>query len=219
MSAIDFGKINWKNNLNSKDFEGEFSLKTSNFKSEIVNGVEIITKTKNNVSITDSITDHFKLTYEKSAFSTPLPVKIYTGLNYQLNPSTKISVVNRFILLKNMNHHSLSVTANFELNKKLSITTGYAKIGNSFNNIPLAIFLNRDFGQVYLGTDNFLSYLLPSISEFSGLTFGTCFYLFRKRDIYDSPTETSPFYKPKRTKKKRSNGLILNEYPEMYNIE
>jgi len=213
MSAIDLGKINWKNNLNSKNFDSEFSLSTSSIKSRFEGGVEIITKTRDDVSLTDSIKDSFQLTYEKSAFSTPLPVKVYTGLNYQINPSTKISIVNRFILLKNMNHHSLSVTGSFELNKRLSVTMGYAKIGNSYTNVPLAIFFKRDFGQIYMGTDNFLSFLLPSISEFSGLTFGTCFYLFRKRDIYGSPLDESPFHKPKKVKKTRRNGLILDEYP------
>jgi hypothetical protein len=76
------------------------------------------------------------------------------------------------------------------------------------------MLLNYDFGQIYLGTDNVLSILTPYNTEFSGLTFGTCFYLFKKRDLYRLPTEEHPYYKPKRLRKIQDNGRILKEYPE-----
>jgi hypothetical protein len=94
------------------------------------------------------------------------------------------------------------------------VNTGYSIIGNAYSNIPLAVQFNRDFGQIYVGTDNLLAFVIPSISEFSGLTFGTCFYLFRKRDLYDLPTEIAPFHKPKKVKKVRRSGRIMKEYTE-----
>ena len=214
ISAIDFGKINWKNNLNSKDFTSQFAISSTSVSSKFDKGTEIITKTRSDVSITDSIKDSFALTYERSPFSTPLPVKLYAAMDYQLNPTTKLSLVNRYIVLKNMNHFSMMMTASFELNKKLTLTTGLAKIGNSYTNVQAALFLNRDFGQIYLGTDNLMAFLVPSVSEFSGLTFGTCFYLFRKRNIYGTPLEEIPFHKPKKIKKSKTNGMIINEYRE-----
>jgi len=59
-----------------------------------------------------------------------------------------------------------------------------------------------------------LAFVIPSISEFSGLTFGTCFYLFRKRNLYDVPTEIAPFHKPKKVRKVRNSGRIMKEYTD-----
>jgi hypothetical protein len=156
----------------------------------------------------------FNLTYVKSRFSTPLPVTVYAGLNYQIKPNIMISLVDRFIRLKDMNHNSFSFFAKFDISKKLTVNTGYSIIGNAYSNIPLAVQFNRDFGQIYVGTDNLLAFVMPSISEFSGLTFGTCFYLFRKRDLYDLPTEKAPFHRPKKVKKVRNSGRIMKEYTD-----
>lgn len=214
LSVIDLGKIFWKTNLNSKNFDGEYNIKDTSITHRFEKGDEIITKTSDSVSFTNSFSNVFNLTYVKSRFSTPLPVTVYAGLNYQIKPTITISLVDRFIRLKDMNHNSFSVYAKFDISKKLTINTGYSIIGNAYNNIPLAVQFNRDFGQIYIGTDNLLAFVIPSISEFSGLTFGTCFYLFRKRDLYDLPTEIAPFHKPKKVRKVRNSGRIMKEYTE-----
>jgi len=214
LSVIDLGKIFWKTNLNSKIFDGEYPFKDTSIDPSFEDGVEVITKTSDSVSFTNSFSNVFNLSYVKSRFSTPLPVTVYAGLSYQVKPTINISLVNRFIQLKDMNHNSFSIFAKFDISKKLTVNTGYSIIGNAYNNIPLAIQLNRDFGQIYVGTDNLLAFVVPSVSEFSGLTFGTCFYLFRKRDLYDLPTETAPFHKPKKVKKVRNSGRILKETTE-----
>jgi len=216
MSIIDLGKITWKNNLNSKNFSGEYLFKGSSILPGTENGVDKIYKTSDSISFTDNVSSLFKVQPNSSRFSTRLPTTFYAGLNYQLNPVIKINLTERFIQLKTMNHNSFSLTANFELNKKFTVNTGFSAIGNLYNNMPLAILYSPDFGQVYLGTDNFLSYLTPSISEYSSLTFGMCFYLFRKRNLYDSPTDAYPFHKPKKVKKVKNSGRIMQEYDELY---
>ena len=214
MSVIDLGKIFWKTNLNSKVFDGEYSIKDSSITHRFEKGNEIITKTSDSVSFTKLFSNVFNLTYIKSKFSTSLPLTLYTAINYQINPELKIGLIDRYIKLKDMNHNSLFISANFNVSKKLTVNTGYSIIGNTYNNIPLAFQFNRDFGQIYIGTDNILAYVVPSITGFSGITFGTCFYLFRKRKLYDSPTEAFPFYKSKKVKKVPLNGRILKEYTE-----
>lgn len=214
LSVIDVGKIFWKTNLNSKIFDGEYPIKPTSIDAGFENGVEVIRKSSDSVSFTNSFSNVFNLTYVKSRFSTPLPLTVYAGLNYQIKPTIMISLVDRFIRIEDMNHNSFSIFAKFDISKKLTVNTGYSIIGNAYNNIPLAVQLNRDFGQIYVGTDNLLAFVVPSVSEFSGLTFGTCFYLFRKRDLYDLPTETAPFHKPKKVKKVRNSGRILKETTE-----
>jgi hypothetical protein len=113
-----------------------------------------------------------------------------------------------------MNHNSFSIFAKFDVTKEFTVNTGYSVIGSASNNIPLAIQLNCDFGQIYLGTDNLLAFVAPSVSGFSGITFGTCFYLFRKRNLYSSPTEKFPFHKPKKVKRVPNSGRIMKEYTD-----
>ncbi len=217
MSIIDFGKINWKKNLASKNFNGQYSLSSSKLFLITKNGVERFTKsTIDSIKFDEKISTLFTVVPNKSSFSTRMPTTFYAGLSYQLNPVIKINLTERFIRLKTMNHNSFSLTANFELNKRFTISTGYSAIGNLYDNMPLAILYNPDFGQIYLGTDNFLSFLKPSISEYSGLSFGMCFYLFRKRDLYDPPTDAFPYHRPKKVKKVKNSGRIMQEYDEIY---
>jgi len=215
MSIIDLGKIFWKTNLNSKIFDGDYPIKTASLDPpSLVNGVEVITKSSDSISFTNSFSSIFQLTNDGTRFSTPLPVSIYAGLSYQIKPTIKINLVDRFIRLKDMNHNSFSIFAKFDVSKELTVNTGYSIIGSAYNNIPLAVQLNRDFGQIYVGTDNLLAFVVPSISEFSGITIGTSFYLFRKRSLYGSPTETFPFYKPKKVKRVPNSGRIMKEYTD-----
>jgi len=212
MSIIDLGKIYWKSNLNSKSFNGEYTFETGSVKPDFTDaGIPTITKTNGKGSFIDSISTIFDLKIDSSTFSKPLPVTIYTSLKYQLNPSLKICLVDRYVILKNMNYNSYSLTASYNVNKKLSVSTGYAIIGNSYFNIPLAFLLKKDFGQIYIGTDNLAGLFLPSISEYASFTFGTCFYLFRKRNLSKTTTKELPFYHPRKILKYQNNGLILKE--------
>ncbi|MDP3641584.1 MAG: DUF5723 family protein [Bacteroidota bacterium] len=214
MSVIDLGKINWKSNLNSKSFDGMYNFNPSSFTKGYDQDSEIITKTSDSIAFLDAQSYEFKLTQVKSPFSTSLPLTFYAGINYQILPEIKLNLVDRYILMKDLNHHTFSITASFDLDKNLTVNTGYSIIGNTYSNIPLAVLLNRDFGQIYLGTDNLMAFLAPSISEFSGLSFGACFYLFRKRDLYGTPTSEFPYHKPKKLRKVKNDGRILKEVPE-----
>lgn len=213
-SIIDLGKISWKTNLNSKNFNGTYSFKPTSINLTTSNGNEIISKTADSISFTNNFSNVFKLTYVKSEFSTRLPLTVYAGLSYQVKPKFFVHLVNRNIFLKDFNQHNIMATASFEPSKNITINTGISSVGNNFNNFPFALLLNYDFGQIYVGTDNLLSFLALSAAEFSGLTFGTCFYLFKKRNLYLLPTDEFPHYKHKRLRKIQENGRILKEYPE-----
>jgi hypothetical protein len=214
MSIIDFGKIFWKTNLNSKRFDGKYNFKNSSFARGFQNDIEIISKTSDSISFSDPRKNKFRPTNISSRFSTTLPLTIYAGLKYQMNPDIALNLVHRSVIIKDLNYQTYSLIGNFELNKKLTLTTGYSIISDNYNNIPLTILLHNDLRQIYLGTDNLLSFLAPSASKFSGLSFGTCIYLFRKRNLYDPPTKEFPYRKVKKVKKVKKTGRILNIFPD-----
>ncbi|MDP3914187.1 MAG: DUF5723 family protein [Bacteroidota bacterium] len=194
-SVVDLGKINWKQNINTLLFNDEYPFPEENIDVTLdENGVPVLTKF-NDKPLADTIS--FSLTLDETAFSKSLPTIFYAGLKYQVNPKLNIGAVNRFSKTKGLNYNSFSLTAHYEATQKLSIITGYSIIGNSFSNIPIAILYKRDGGQTYLGTDNVLSFLSKS-SEFSGISFGTCFYLFTGKVKYKDPLEYLPFFKRKK---------------------
>lgn len=215
VSAIDLGRISWKTNLNSKFLDGAYRLPASTYKYTNEGDFQIVTKTIDNFSYSDSVSSLFDLNYDHSAFIRPMPINVYAGIKYELDADLSISFTNRYFILKDLSYYSFAITANYDVNKKLSISSGYALIGNSYVNIPLAILFKRNFGQIYLGTDNLSSILIPSMSDFAGVSFGVCFFLFQKRHLFGTPTEELPFYKPRKIKKKKSDGLLIKTDPDV----
>lgn len=208
ISIIDLGKINWKSNLHTRKIDQEYEL--SNY--EISPNGQTITKT-NLSSYSDTI--NFSLfSLDSAAFSRPLPMSLYGGIKYQVNPGFSLSITDRYVVVKDLNYNSLSVSANFDVSKKLSISTGYSMIADSYFNIPLALLVRGNRGQFFLGTDNLTSIVFPSLGEFAGISFGACFYLFTRRDLSMKPSDLTPFYRPRKIIKRRNSGLIINERPE-----
>lgn len=213
-SILDLGNLKWKNNLSSKNFISSSELDASKITSTQVNGIETITKVSDSISFENKFTQIFKTNPRQLAFKTAMPLTIYSGISYQLNPKVKLTLADRFIKVKNLNHNTILASAKFDLNDRLTVSTGYSIIGNAYFNLPFALLYKGNFGQFYIGSDNFLSYLMPSVSEFSGVTFGTCFYLFRKRKLYGEPDNPYPFHRPKKVRKVINNGRIQKEYTD-----
>lgn len=215
VSILDLGKINWKTNLNSKYLNGSYTFSAKNINSSLdAEGNEFIVKNQASINYLDSISDLYKISYQRAEFSRELPFTIFSGLKYMVNPQWSIGLVNRYVHSKDFSYNSISASARYEFNPEFSMSSGISVIGNSFFNIPLAFLVNKKFGQVYFGTDNCFAFLIPSISEYASFSFGTCFYLSPKRNLYQAQKEGFPFFRPKKQKVKKGSGLILKEYPE-----
>lgn len=211
LSTIDLGKINWKTNLNSKYLDGSYRFSSSSVTNWFNDkGEEFISKIRVNSNFLDSISNLFDVTYMRSTFSRNLPVTFFAGINYLVNPKLKLSFVDRYVSLKDLDYNSFSVNVNYELSPSLSIGSGYSVIGRSRINFPLVFLINKKFGQIYVGSDSFMAFLLPSVSEYANLSFGTCFYLFPNRNSNASLLEEFPFYQPKKRKSNRTNGLTTS---------
>jgi hypothetical protein len=175
------------------------------------NGNEIITKNFSNYSFSDSISNIFNQYLDTSKFSSTMPLKLFGAIKYQLNPKISVTLIDRYVYLKNLKSNSFALMADIDMTKELSVSTGYSVISNSYTNLPFAILFRKDFGQMYLGTDNLLAFIFPSISDFAGFSFGTCFYLFRKNKSARYNSQDYPFYQAKYAKRNPKTGLISNE--------
>jgi hypothetical protein len=208
MSIIDLGKISWKSNINSRDFDTEWVLPKSSYQINTVGGIQTITKNGNS-----SYSDTFNfstLPHDSSTFSKPLPTSIYAGMKYQFNTVLSMDVTDKYVAIKGLGYNSLSMTASYDINKKMSITAGYSIIADAFFNFPLALLYQGNFGQIYLGTDNITSIVSSSTSQFAGISFGACFYLFTHRNFNLKAQDNTPFYRPRKIVKNHSTGLIMN---------
>jgi hypothetical protein len=212
VSAIDIGKITWNNNLGLKYFD-RYILPDTSYVLPEFGAAEIIKK--DGIKYSKELPTYLNEDSIPSSFSRQMPLSIYASIKYRINPKLTISLTNRLMVVKNLNYNSISATATIDVNKKLSINTGYSIIGDSYFNLPFAVLLRKDFGQMYFGTDNIASFLLPSISDYASFSFGTCFYLFKNRESNNSSySDESPFYKSKKIKKNRKSGLIKRAYPD-----
>jgi hypothetical protein len=199
-SVVDLGKINWNSNLNRINLKGHYEI-LPEYTLPPKPGNDLITKSPYFSIDEAELNQLFKSGIDStSSYSTKLPTSFYAGLQYQIDPSLQIGMVDRFIWSKGMSQNSISLTANYEINKKFTIISGYSSIGKSYYNIPFAVIYNRSGGQSFLGTDNILLFLIPSKSDYAGISFGTCFYLFRPKVKYKF-SEYLPFYKEKKHKK------------------
>jgi len=196
-SLIDVGSIKWSNNLNTMKFVGSGTIKPGSANSPRV----------------DNFDQLYKIETDSLPFSTSLPTTFYAGLKYRVDPKLNISIVNRFTSIRPMSFNSLSVTGIYDVKKNLSISSGYSIIGNSYSNIPFAILYTGKAGQYYVGTDNLLSMIAPSVSDFSGIAFGMCFFLFRNRSLYKQ-NEYLPFYKERKIMPVNRNGRIKRNSSE-----
>lgn len=206
-SVIDLGWIGWKKNLNSRKMDKVFPLYYATYGVDTLNGVPTITK-RENYAYSNTF-DFFDLEDDSASFSKPLPVSIYAGVKYQVSPGLYLSVTDRLVAMKNLSYNSLSLAATLDVNRQLTLSTGYSMIGNSHLNIPFALLFRHSFGQVYLGSDNLAFLFSPSRANYASVSFGACFYLFTHRNLLLKRSEYLPFYQPRKTIKNRSDGLII----------
>ena len=212
MSIIDLGKINWKTNLNTRKFR-DFKLPESSY-SIITDEIGVETIAKFDYAYSDSIADYLDKNIDTTSFSKPLPLTVYAGFKFRLNPKVTISLTDKLVLVQDLNYNSFSATANIDFKRGLSVSTGYSVIGDSYFNIPVAVFFKKDFGQIYFGTDNIASFILPSISDYASFSFGTCFYLFKNSRTRSNSQVDYPFFKPRKIKRYGKGGRIAVPYPE-----
>jgi len=118
VSAINFGMISWKTNLNSRDFAGKFPLSSAMISSNLSgDAAEMITKKYDNFSFADSMTNRFALRSVNDEFETALPLTLYSSVQYHINPRIKLSLADRFVHLNDLNTNSFALIVACKVNK------------------------------------------------------------------------------------------------------
>jgi hypothetical protein len=201
ISLLDFGRIKWNSNLQSRNLENI-----------LLNGVSetggAISFNPNEINIVELFQENLEKTANQTSYRTPLPRTIFAGADYRISQQLRLGLVDRYISSEDFSQNSMSLTANFAFNSKFTIVSGYSIIGERLINLPFAFQYNWKFGQSYLGTDNLVSFFAPASDGVTALTFGTCFYIFTRQTKYKDPLKLEPFHREKKAKPRSRSGLI-----------
>lgn len=190
-SVLDIGKIDWRNNLNTMEFVGNYNV--DNYITVSPEGV--ITKNPDFSFDNTNTTSLYKIQTDQVAYSTRLPMTIYAELKYKINSGVQLNLTNRYVSVSSLSYNSTMLTGLWKLNDRLQISGGYAVLGDSYINLPFALMYTRNKAQFYIGSDNLLSVILPSQSDFSGVSFGMTLFPFRGKEKYKKQVEYLPFYR------------------------
>ena len=201
-SFLNIGALNWNTYMHDLDINGNYLLDSNDF--IVVNGQ--LRKTSE-VSLEDELSNIFSFKDAKDlSYSSSLPATFILGVSYNYNDRIKLGVTNQLIKSENLYFNSLSLSANYKLNNKFVLSSGYSMHGNSLFNIPAAVLYNWHGGQAFLSIGN----IFPFLSDFQGLSFGTSFYILGSKMKYDQ-IDYLPFYKHKKKRKTTSKGHIWEE--------
>lgn len=193
LSVTDIGRINWKKDLNSMDYAGEYP-----FPPEYINVEESddnrLVRNDGYPASTITIPELFKVELNPSSFSTVMPLTFFAGFSYRARTDLQFCFVDRYVSAGQIGFNSLALTGKYAISRKLVFMTGYAIVGNSFFNIPVAFVRTWSAGQYFIGTDNILSPLSANISDFSGITFGASLFLQNHKNVRKKSVDYLPFF-------------------------
>jgi len=161
-SIIDLGLIGWRSNTTRFTEQGYFRYNGVSLNDPLQNPPVISQFSTVIDSITTLITNQFRPTHTNSGFATLLPVKIYLGIDHQLNDFVSISGLTRIRIMNNTVHTSFTASANALLGKVLSLSASYSIMESTYDNLGLGVGIRAGAFQIYTAADNIISPFYPS---------------------------------------------------------
>lgn len=205
-SVLDLGSIKWDQYLYRLNFDqGTYQVENVHLDPT----TNTLTKETNEIDLIDNISQLYDIVPTDKAYTTRMPTSYLLGLKYQYDKNLSFGILNRYIQEKNMGHNSIQATVNYHKNEHLTIVSGLGIYHTSFKNIPLGLIYKWNRAQFWAGTDNILSFFVPKFSDYTSLTIGVDFNLFGPKVKYQK-VKYLPFFKLKKTRQKKSDGLIFS---------
>ncbi|PLX05677.1 MAG: hypothetical protein C0598_13930 [Marinilabiliales bacterium] len=166
LSIIDLGKINWKSNLKSFESESE-NVKFSGITVDIDSQDDIFEQ------YADSISELIDVKEFEASFSTSLPTRVYTGLEYySLDRKNRISLLMAGLFMKEKFIPSVSVGFDRDVSKHFAFKVNYSYLPYSPLNLGAGFSFNFKPFQFYFLTDNIFSTFLWDSQRYFNLRLG-----------------------------------------------
>jgi hypothetical protein len=164
-SIIDFGFINWSNNVYNYSINNA-DVRTNGFsKEQLDNGQKLD-------NYLDSLFNLLKPKVSENSFTTFMPWRFYITANYKFNRRNTIGAViqGRYLLGSILPAYTFSYAR--KIGDGLHLTANYSIIGNGYTNVGLGWSLKMGAVQWYLIKDNVLAYFIPDQFQFMSLRLG-----------------------------------------------
>lgn len=144
-SALNLGRINWKNDLTHASFVAEnIELSSENvdeFEAEVDDFVNDIQTTS---------------TEQIGSYHTKLPVMAYFGGNYYFRENTSAGLILNPRFFKGKTDWAFAVSLQTRIKKFLQASLTYASYNQSSSNLGAGLAVNAGPLQVYFASDNFI---------------------------------------------------------------
>lgn len=203
-SAINLGTINFKNNLQTLDFNGQSELTSDKVSRQVLeDGTIVLVKNVDEISLSETFENLYEVAGEKpTALTASLPAIFTAGLSYEASPALTLAATDRLVKHGELSYNSLLISAHMQLSRQWNLSTGYAAVGTSLFNLPLSLQYKWSGGSAYLATDNVLPVLDASLSDVRALSFGASFYPIRPKTKYQE-VPYLPFFRLKKQRRTR----------------
>lgn len=205
-AILDLGSIKWNKYLYRLNFD-EGSYRIENIMLDPVTNT--LTKETDEIDLIDDIAQLYDMVPTETSYVTRMPSSYLIGLKYRYDEKLSFGILNRYIQEKNMGHNSIQATVNYTPNKHWIFVSGIGVYHNSYKNLPLGLIYRWNRSQFWAGTDNLLSFFVPKFSDYTSINLGVDFNLFGPKVKYED-VEYLPFFKLKKTRRKKSDGLIFS---------
>lgn len=172
-SIIDLGVIGWTSNVTRLTEHGHFLYEGINLNDG--SGVVISQFYPVINQLGEDISRAFRPTHSESGFATLLPVKIYFGIDHELNDNVNVSGLTRIRIINNTVRTSLTASANALLGDVLSLSASYSIMESTYDNLGLGIGIRAGEFQIYTAADNLFSPFYPSKARNLNLRIGINF--------------------------------------------
>ncbi|GET30599.1 DUF5723 family protein [Prolixibacter sp. SD074] len=187
-SIIDLGSISWKTDVTNLALNGQFNYQGVNIDNSL-NKNDPNYKSPGDAfsDLGDSIKHAFSIDNTNNKFHTAIPVKVYIGGSYQVNPNIEVGGLARARIYNSQASLSLTASGNAYWGNFFNVSASYSIIEGSYANLGLGFGLRGGPVQFYMVTDNVLTAVNPADASSLNLGFGLNFLIGYNKEKHRGP--------------------------------
>jgi hypothetical protein len=149
-AVTDIGFIRWRESLSNVEINQSYQINGVNV-SNVLSGNESFSDALGQVL--DSLQNSVSLSTNTDPFNTFLPMRLNLGGSYMIRPDLSIGLLSHTRFTGGRIHQSVTLSANYYIQNKLSASLGYTIANNRFDNIGAGVAYRIGFFQFYAASD------------------------------------------------------------------
>lgn len=150
-AITDLGMIFWRSSVRNLTVENENFQITGIDVSDVLSGDESIEDAFN--QLIDSLQESFPILTSSVPYSTGISPALNMGASYKISPGLMLGVLSHSRFAGTQVHQSVTLSANYRLNNRLSASVGYTAANHRYDNIGAGFAVRAGIFQFYAATD------------------------------------------------------------------